>query len=437
MKTGKIKIKRKGNGELKKELKVEGQEIPIPKEFLFSEEYSGECKVEIEGNKLVKIFINEQEVPKNEDVLHAKMAKDAAKKQTEEAEKRRLEAEKQAKKAQSQVFSKPKKPDSFNIDESKTPQYSSELKQAIRQTEIDNFNLKLNKFAHYIEKKDKFFFFKNDYNAKKQEGHNFEIHENYGDTNFVALTQRQINLATKICGERDANFFEKKYTIDWRLAIGLGGASVYETSVCLHHIYGIPYIPASGIKGIVRSWVITELFGNAENVPEMQKNYPLVNAECRALAESEDFCQIFGCPKDIKAVNFTQDNTPEKGKKNGKEGYVYENDAKLSFLKKEHQGKVIFFDAFPTSPPKIEVDIMNPHYPDYYNDKTGKVAPTDYQSPIPIPFLTVSDCAFQFIIGVRNAEDNHLLAKAKDWLHFALTQRGIGAKTAVGYGYMQ
>ena len=45
------------------------------------------------------------------------------------------------------------------------------------------------------------------------------------------------------------------------MVVGLGGESVYETSITLHHIYGIPYIPASSIKGVVRSWIITEVFG--------------------------------------------------------------------------------------------------------------------------------------------------------------------------------
>ena len=42
-------------------------------------------------------------------------------------------------------------------------------------------------------------------------------------------------------------------TIDWRLIVGLGNESVYDTSMTLHHVYGIPYIPASAVKGVVRS----------------------------------------------------------------------------------------------------------------------------------------------------------------------------------------
>jgi CRISPR-associated protein Cmr6 len=76
---------------------------------------------------------------------------------------------------------------------------------------------------------------------------------------------------------------------------------------------------------------------------------------------------------------------------------------------------------------------MNIHYPKYYG--SGNDAPTDTQSPVPIFFLTVHETSFQFILGVKDKADNHLLEKAYSWLENALREKGIGAKTAVGYGY--
>ncbi len=465
MKTGSIKIKKKGNGELKKELTVEGTPISIPKEFFFSEEYSGECEVEIKENKLVKILIRGKEIPKNDAILRDKEAKEEAKRQEEENEKKCVAAEKQAKKAQSQVStntsSKHKKPDSFVIEDALTPKYSEELKLAIvsASATIDNFNLKLNKFARCLKDnkgKEKFYFFKNDKRENRRTGeitgHDFEIHENFGDTNFGALIKRQANLAEKICGGKGKHFFKKSFVIDWRLVLGIGGESVYETSITLHHIYGIPYIPASGIKGILRSWIINEVWGSEEKVPDTEKDFPLTNAEFRALTEDKEFCKIFGCLSEVKAVEFKDRKPVFKIDKNGKETKEYKmKDAVSVTLKdkdgngQENQGEIIFFDAFPTSAPKIEVDIMNPHYPDYYKDADNKksIAPTDYQSPNPIPFLTVTGTPFQFLIGSRdedllntkfgkNGEEKTIL----EWLTDALTNHGIGAKTAVGYGYM-
>jgi CRISPR-associated protein Cmr6 len=215
-------------------------------------------------------------------------------------------------------------------------------------------------------------------------------------------------------------------SLDWRLALGLGNASVYETSITLHHIYGIPYIPASSVKGIVRSWVIMEELGKGLK--------PCGEAE--AFNERKDLCDIFGCPEKIEYK--TKD---ESGKeiKCSKKSYYAEHKSEFGFSEKS--GDIIFFDAFPTSAPTVEPDIMNVHYKDYYNESVDKAKtyPTDYQSPNPIPFLTVKNCSFQFIIGIKKGdkESLELLDKAKKWLTEALTQKGIGAKTAVGYGYMQ
>jgi len=76
---------------------------------------------------------------------------------------------------------------------------------------------------------------------------------------------------------------------------------------------------------------------------------------------------------------------------------------------------------------------MNVHYPDYY---TAGKPPTDTQNPIPILFLTVQNTAFPFIIGTKTPQ-GHLLGETVKYLKSTLEQRGIGAKTAVGYGYMK
>ena len=102
------------------------------------------------------------------------------------------------------------------------------------------------------------------------------------------------------------------------------------------------------------------------------------------------------------------------------------------------QEKIIFFDAFPITSPILSPDIMNNHYPDYYEG--GKKPPADWQSPRPILFLTVKETKFKFVLGIKpkDEKDNpKLLQKAIDLLNSALKEKGIGAKTAVGYGYMK
>jgi CRISPR-associated protein Cmr6 len=166
-------------------------------------------------------------------------------------------------------------------------------------------------------------------------------------------------------------------TLSWRMVIGLGASHPQETSMTLHHIYGIPYIPASAVKGVTRHWVIKEYLNGDE-------------------AEA------------LKYTNFA-----------------------LIFGTQEQQGKIIFFDAYPVERINLKVDVMTPHYPDYYSKG---VEPADWQSPNPIKFLTVEKTKFQFYIACEK-DDKALLEKALNWLKETLRNSGIGAKTAIGYGY--
>ncbi len=289
--------------------------------------------------------------------------------------------------------------DSLDIPKTKLP---SNTKDALKNFKnIDNFNLKLNKAARFEEnKKDsKFEFFKTDRGKVI-----YQIKPNFSESMIKAISKRYYNSIQRLNVKLSGELILKP---DWRLIVGLGNESVYETSMTLHHIYGIPYIPGSAIKGVVRSHIITEEFGEDKN-----GSLDLKHAENRAL-QDQGFCDIFGCPKE-------------------------------SFYQESRQGKVIFFDALPLSKPTIKPDIMNVHYPDYYG---GNKPPADYQNPKPIYFLTVEDAGFEFIIGIKE-KDNTAIQKGifegkyplevgYEWMKKALNEHGIGAKTAVGYGYLQ
>ena len=59
--------------------------------------------------------------------------------------------------------------------------------------------------------------------------------------------------------------------------------------------------------------------------------------------------------------------------------------------------------------------------------------------PVPVPFLTVVNTTFRFNIGSKQwaLTDSFKGKTIMDWLSEALSEHGIGAKTAVGYGYMK
>lgn len=325
--------------------------------------------------------------------------------------------------------------DSFSPEDTFLPIDTREILMRLRTP--DNFALKLNKAARAEKEKGKFLFFK-----RERKGDNYQIQDDYGNINFQELADRELANAEHLLSK---SFVQKiDLTTDWRMVQGLGIESVYETSITLHHVYGIPYIPASAIKGMVRSWIITEVFGNPEMAGD-EKIFPLVNAEFRALTQSEEFCKLFGCPNDVKPVKFKDGMPVYKKDRNGRQTTTYEQDKPSPCALKNvdgkgtaHQGQIVFFDAFPLNKPSIEVDVMNPHYGPYYSDKTAKTPPADYHNPIPVHFLTVANTRFRFIVGAFSNESLNIMIGGKtifEWLTTALTSHGIGAKTAVGYGY--
>ena len=65
--------------------------------------------------------------------------------------------------------------------------------------------------------------------------------------------------------------------------------------------------------------------------------------------------------------------------------------------------------------------------------------PVDFDTPVPVKFAAVgSGAAFRFALSNRSfGRDDDLLTQAKEWLQKALENHGIGAKTAVGYGFFK
>ena len=181
---------------------------------------------------------------------------------------------------------------------------------------------------------------------------------------------------------RNAAVFEA--SPQWRLIVGLGRKGPLEVGFTFHRLYGVPIIPGSSLKGIARAYASLVL-GKSEDDP--------------------DFCAIFGRGPDSE----------------GGEGQV---------------GRAVFFDAIPISEPHLELDVMNPHFPRYYQ---GDEAPSDWQSPVPIYFLTVGrGTRFLFGVGWQGILDDEaarLRDMAAKWLRDGLQELGAGAKTSAGYGF--
>lgn len=177
-----------------------------------------------------------------------------------------------------------------------------------------------------------------------------------------------------------------KATVKGRMIVGLGDESVLETSVALHHTYGVPYIPGSALKGLAANYA-------AQRLGETWKK------------ESEAYKIVFG-------------NTDDAG-------------------------YVTFFDALyiPGTDPKkngqvLYPDVITVHHQKYYQPKSD-VPPADWDSPIPVPFLSATGSYLIALAAPELDEPDIWLTRTFEILANALHERGIGAKTSSGYGRME
>lgn len=227
--------------------------------------------------------------------------------------------------------------------------------------------------------------------------------DKYITTTSTSDTEAKRNLVAQVSGQRasqDYGAFLNRYRASLshlgaeervgetlsRLVVGLGGESVLETHLTLHRTYGVPYIPGSAIKGLMSRFAATRLQGEAWE-------------------------------RNLDPKNF------------------YRGDAqKALFGTTEEAGLLLFFDGLPTEY-QIYPDVMTPHHSAYYSGEA--VPPADWDSPIPVPFLSVSG-KFLFALGlapgVNKEQGKPWLEAAWQILELALREEGIGAKTTSGYG---
>ena len=106
-------------------------------------------------------------------------------------------------------------------------------------------------------------------------------------------------------------------------------------------------------------------------------------------------------------------------------------------------GEIVFFSAYPClldNKPFLELDVMTPHYSEYYSDPANN-PPADWYSPVPLHFLTVpAGTKYCFCLARRKDlrdKESPLLKKAENILRCALSEFGVGAKTSVFYGYFR
>lgn len=220
------------------------------------------------------------------------------------------------------------------------------------------------------------------------------------DKQLTAHAQAQMQLAASLQGQSHV------FKASWHFVTGMGNPHPVENGFAWHPTLGVPYLTGAAVKGLVRSYIENNLDTDNPENPDKKKL----------------LLQWFGS------------NHKDPKKKTGD----------------SQAGNLIFFDALPTKPVALGVDIMTPHMGKWYEKGgadqsagTAEAVPADWHDPVPVAFLVAKDIALLFSFALRPYPDADrkrpeiALTDVADVLSRILDQSGAGGKTATGYGGMQ
>jgi CRISPR-associated protein Cmr6 len=173
---------------------------------------------------------------------------------------------------------------------------------------------------------------------------------------------------------------------------GIGQAHPIENGFLWHPTLGTPYLPASGVKGALRSWLAgqgPEIVAQAGLLGLEASPHGVDPTESPGVATSEEIDELFGHAKAV--------------------------------------GGLDLFPMLPLAPVRVLVDLVNPHQSDDFGD---------WNNPVPSFYLAVaSSSRWQLGFVSRDpSSDASSLDRVEKWLWQAADWAGFGAKTSAGYG---
>ena len=193
---------------------------------------------------------------------------------------------------------------------------------------------------------------------------------------------------------------ERILAVKGRLVIGLGTESVLETGLTLHHTYGTPIIPGTALKGLA-SHYCDRVWGQTEENREYRR-------EVRDGGDGGARCGRY-----YETLFGTTDDS----------GHILFRDAWIvpEALGPENRGLVL--------------DVMTPHHAAYSMAQPESAAPTDFDDPNPVSFLSVAG-EFRVAVAcdVEGEAGERWTNLALELVAEALAQWGVGGKTNAGYG---
>lgn len=221
-----------------------------------------------------------------------------------------------------------------------------------------------------------------------------------GDKKHIeAFNKKQLQLVHALDGAY------KTFTLEAPFVTGMGNSHPVDNGFTWHTTLGVPYLPASSVKGILRTVFETHLEG--ENFTDEDK---------RALL----FALFGSTTKNTQSEHFAS-----------------------------QAGGLICFDALPTQQVNMGLNIMTPHAGKWYEQgkdiqsikESPSAVPADWHDPIPVIYLVAkTPSTFLFSLAVRpspNPLNQELLNYAMSMLEFTLSHYGAGAKTSLGHGHMK
>ncbi len=183
-----------------------------------------------------------------------------------------------------------------------------------------------------------------------------------------------------------------------KLLVGLGRTHALENiGIAFERTTGLPLIPGTAIKGVVSTWAAWTAAGDG-----LFQDPPLIPT-----ARSEFTAEDSALARRILGDNSADGSTSA--------------------------GDVIFLGGFPETAPTLGLDIVNPHHETDGAIKRN-LTPNIFLCLEPGSSTAGTTWRFPIIVRAGAEEPAKLLQVAGDWLANALTQSGIGAKTAAGYG---
>lgn len=173
-----------------------------------------------------------------------------------------------------------------------------------------------------------------------------------------------------------------------RLIVGLGQKGVIEAGVRLHQTYGVPFIPGSALKGVAAHYA-HEVWGKVD------AGYSRVSPDEADATRGQYHRLLFGTTEESGCVRFEDAWLVDGG---------------------------------------LCADVMTPHHQQWQTNPD--MAPTDFDSPVPVPFLSAAG-AFRLALSWQGPDSDQAgkwLGRTMRLLKEALREWGVGGKTSSGYG---